>query len=176
MIISNMINHLKTIVKHRHLVMKYCFKAGIPIQGLLHDLSKYSPSEFWVGVKYYQGTRSPNVAERQDKGFSSAWMHHKGRNKHHHEYWFDNDRSPIGLKPVEMETKYVIEMFCDRVAASKVYKGDEYTDSTALDYFNGHDHRINMHPNTKELIQKLLQMLADEGEEKTFEYIKKMKK
>jgi len=58
-------------------------------QGLLHDLSKYSPVEFLVGCKYYQGTRSPNNAEREDIGVSTSWLHHKGRNKHHFEHWVD---------------------------------------------------------------------------------------
>ena len=51
--------------------MKYCFKAGLYKQGLLHDLSKYAPIEFLPGVKYYQGTRSPNEIERLEKGYSS---------------------------------------------------------------------------------------------------------
>ena len=72
--------HFKTITYHRYLVMKGCFKVGLYYQGLTHDLSKYSPTEFWVGAKYYQGNRSPNNAEREDIGYSSAWLHHKGRN------------------------------------------------------------------------------------------------
>ena len=58
--------HFKTITRHKLLVMKYCFRIGLYKQGLLHDLSKYSPTEFLVGCKYYQGTRSPNNAERED--------------------------------------------------------------------------------------------------------------
>ena len=104
--------HLKTINHHKWLVMKHCFKAGLYKQGLLHDMSKYSPTEFWAGVKYYQGTRSPNDAEREDKGVSYAWLHHKGRNKHHLEYWIDysldKGKQMAGLK---MPIKYVIEMF-----------------------------------------------------------------
>lgn len=176
MYISNLWKHFKTITKHRHLVMLNCFSAGIPVQGLLHDLSKYSPYEFFVGAKYFQGTRSPNVAERQARGYSSAWLHHKGRNKHHYEYWFDNDDSTLTLQPVEMPTKYVIEMFCDRVAASKVYKGKNYKDSTALEYYNAHDYRMTMHKNTRALLEQLLTMLANEGEKKTFKYIRSLDK
>ena len=84
--------HLKTITKHRWLVLKGCFRVGLYAQGLTHDLSKYSPTEFRMGAKYYQGTRSPNAAEREDKGYSEAWMHHKGRNRHHYEYWTDMNR------------------------------------------------------------------------------------
>ena len=71
------------------MVMHNCFMRGLYRLGLVHDLSKYSWTEFSVGAKYYQGTRSPNDAERESKGYSSAWLHHKGRNKHHLEYWVD---------------------------------------------------------------------------------------
>ena len=86
----NFFGHLTTVMKHRRMVIYHAFKVGIPMRGILHDLSKYSPSEFFCGVKYYtDGSRSPNEAEREDKGYSAAWMHHKGRNKHHFEYWVD---------------------------------------------------------------------------------------
>ena len=81
--------HLCTILHHKNLVRAGCFKIGLYKQGLLHDMSKYTPTEFLVGCKYYQGTMSPNNAEREDKGYSAAWLHHKGRNKHHMEYWID---------------------------------------------------------------------------------------
>ena len=115
--------HFHTITKHKILVMKECFRVGLYRQGLLHDLSKYSPSEFLIGCKYYQGDRSPNNAEREDKGYSSAWLHHKGRNKHHYEYWIDYslDGKHV-LAGMKMPVRYVVEMFLDRIAASKVYK------------------------------------------------------
>lgn len=81
--------HLKTVSRHRYLVMKGCFRVGLYRQGLLHDLSKFSPTEFMVGARYWQGTRSPNNAEREEKGYSASWLHHKGRNRHHFEYWVD---------------------------------------------------------------------------------------
>ena len=83
------IRHFQTITKHKIYVMRECFRVGLYRQGLLHDLSKYSWTEFRIGCRYYQGTRSPNNAEREEKGYSSAWLHHKGRNKHHYEYWID---------------------------------------------------------------------------------------
>lgn len=77
------IRHFRTITHHRHLVRKYCFQVGLYWRGLTHDLSKYSPTEFWRGAKYYQGTFSPTQQERRENGYSLAWMHHKGRNRHH---------------------------------------------------------------------------------------------
>ncbi len=166
--------HLKTINHHKWLVMKSCFRLGMYKQGLLHDLSKYSPVEFMVGVKYYQGDRSPNNAEREDKGYTSAWLHHKGRNKHHFEYWMDysieNHGAICGMK---MPVKYVVEMFCDRVAASKNYNREAYVDTMPLDYYEKGRAKSWLHPETAELLERLLIMLAEQGEDATFDYIKR---
>lgn len=167
--------HFCTITKHRNMVMKNCFRAGIPLQGLRHDLSKYSPTEFITGAKYYQGYRSPNARERELYGFSKAWLHHKGRNKHHFEYWTDYDKQTDRMKPVRMPIPYVKEMFCDRVAASRIYKGKDYTDSASLEYFQKSREDRFMHPETAALMEKLLVMLAEKGEDETFAYIRKLK-
>lgn len=167
-------NHFKTITYHRLLVMQRCFRVGLYVQGLMHDLSKYSPSEFIVGAKYWQGDRSPNNAEREHIGYSSAWLHHKGRNKHHYEYWIDYSSKEIvgGMAPAPMPTKYVIEMFMDRVAACKVYHKDAYTDKDPLLYYESSKTPPPLHPRTKKQLEFLLHMLADYGEDKTFRYIK----
>ena len=169
------IKHFITITKHRHRVMKHCFKAGIPLQGLTHDLSKYSPAEFIPGAKYYLGNRSPNEAERVEKGYSAAWLHHKGRNRHHYEYWMDYSTKTKRLEPIEMPTKYFKEMFCDRVAASKIYQGKNYTEAHPLEYFSRAITRIIMHPKTAQKLEELLVMLKEKGEKETFAYIRKMK-
>lgn len=167
------LKHLKTINHHKYLVMQFCFKAGLYKQGLLHDMSKYNPVEFLVGAKYYQGNCSPNNAEREDKGYSTAWLHHKGRNKHHLEYWIDyglqEGHDMVGMK---MPLRYVIEMFCDRVAASKNYRGKDYTDADPYNYYmNSYSHYI-IHPDTAALLEKLLKMLRDDGEDITLKYIR----
>lgn len=173
---NKLIGHFRTITKHRHAVIRNCCRAGILWQGLRHDLSKYSPTEFIPGVKYYVGTRSPNELERMDKGYSAAWLHHKGRNRHHFEYWSDYNPVERRVGPVKMPLRYVIEMVCDRMAASKIYLGDKYTDASALEYFvHGKSHRV-IHPETSDLCERLLAMLADEGEEKTFAYMRRLLK
>jgi len=167
--------HLKTITYHKYLVAKGCFRIGLYRQGLLHDLSKYSPSEFWVGVKYFQGNRSPNNAEREDKGYSSAWLHHKGRNKHHYEYWIDysTHEIPGGMAPVPMPDRYIAEMVMDRIAASKVYEGEAYTDESPLKYYyKGTDH-APLHPYTRKRLLRYLKMLAKKGERYTFARMKR---
>ncbi|MCH5249438.1 MAG: catalase [Lachnospiraceae bacterium] len=167
--------HFKTITYHKYLVMKGCFKVGLYKQGLMHDLSKYSPTEFLVGARYYQGDRSPNNAEREDIGYSSAWLHHKGRNKHHYEYWIDYSSRDIpgGMAPASMPNKYIIEMLMDRIAACKVYHGADYTDSDPLAYYERGRELSIMHEKTKKKLEFLLRMLADRGEDYTFRYIRR---
>lgn len=167
--------HLKTITHHKLIVAHGCFRVGLYWQGIVHDMSKYSPAEFLVGISYFQGNRSPNNAEREEKGYSSAWLHHKGRNKHHYEYWIDysSQVAPGEMIPVPMPKRYVAEMLMDRIAASKVYEGKAYTDESPLKYYyKGTDH-APIHPETRSLLLKYLEMLAKEGEEKTFLAIKR---
>ncbi len=171
----SIIKHFATITKHKCMVMKSCFRVGLYRQGLLHDLSKYSFEEFMIGANYYQGKRSPNDAEREEHGYSSAWLHHKGRNKHHYEYWMDYSVISINEKivPVEMPIKYVIEMFLDRVAASKVYEKEKYTDSSAYEYFMKGNYQGLMHVKTHRALKSLLMRLKECGEKETYSYIKK---
>lgn len=164
--------HGKTILNHKKQVLKNCIRAGIIKRGILHDLSKFSPEEFLNGVKYYAGDHSPNENERYDKGYSNAWMHHKGRNKHHFEYWMDYNPYTKNNEPIKMPLIYVIEMFCDRVAASKVYMKENYTDAAPLEYFLKAKHRRIIHKETSKLLESLLVMLKENGEEKTFDFIK----
>ena len=168
--------HFHTITNHRHKVIYHCFKTGIGLQGLFHDLSKYSPTEFVPGAKYYLGTRSPNEKERELFGYSLAWMHHKGRNKHHFEYWVDINPQTKRYEPVPMPLRYITEMFCDRVAACKIYRGKDYTDGAALEYFLRGNARSKMHSETADILEEWLTMLAERGERETFAHIKKINK
>lgn len=164
--------HLGVIIKHRNAVIAHCFKVGIGFRGLAHDLSKLSPEEFCAGAKYFQGTRSPNEAERESRGYSRAWMHHKGRNKHHFEYWTDYNPATKKMEPVPMPLKYVAEMFCDRVAASKVYMKEKYTDSAPLEYFEKGKATRVIHQESSDILERWLVMLAKQGEKVTFSHIK----
>ena len=168
------LGHLRTINQHHRLVRKYCFKIGLYRQGIFHDMSKYSWVEFRAGAKYFLGHKSPNIAEREDVGYSSAWMHHKGRNRHHFEYWTDYvSEQGGGMVGVRMPNKYVAEMICDRIAASRTYNKSRYTDAEPYNYFNNSKDKLLMHPETEKLLRKLLMMIRDEGEEVTLRYIKK---
>jgi len=165
--------HFKTITRHRLIVMAGCFRVGLYWQGLIHDLSKYSPTEFWIGARYYQGIRSPNAAEREEKGYSEAWMHHKGRNKHHYEYWTDMNRQTRCYESVPMPRKYLTEQIMDRRAACIVYQGKAYHPGSAYEYFMKSRERELMHPQNRQELEYLLTMLRDKGEKETFRYLKK---
>ena len=177
----NIWKHFCTINHHKMLVMKGCFQVGLIKQGLLHDLSKYSPTEFIVGCKYYQGNMSPNNAEREAVGYSSAWLHHKGRNKHHLEngidYGIPDKEGPHkgehkGLCGMKMPVNYVVEMYIDRVAASKNYQKEKYRDDSALAYYmNGRQFHV-LHDDTRALLELLLEMLAIKGEKVTNRFIR----
>ena len=165
---SNVWHHFVTITEHKLLVMKNCFRVGLYKQGLLHDLSKYSPEEFWTGVRYYQGTRSPNAAEREEKGYSLAWLHHKGRNKHHFEYWLDFSLGePKGLIGQKMPVNYVVEMVMDRIAACRVYRGKDYTDSRG----RGEDVPLSAETAEKRNLLNGCRMAAESGFPAYFRYM-----
>ncbi len=169
----HIIKHFLTITKHRHKVMWYCFKSGLYYQGLCHDLSKYSIKEFWNGAKYFAGDHSPNENERQEKGYSEAWMHHKGRNKHHPEYWIDIDPFTKEYKSVPMPKRYIAESVCDRIAASKIYYKKNFTRETVLNYFLKEGSHIPMHEQTRRTLEKLLRLYVANGEKFIFKYLKK---
>ena len=165
--------HLITITRHRHLVIKHCNKAGILWQGLFHDLSKYSPKEFLAGATYYtDGTKSPNEKEREIFGYSPAWLHHKGRNRHHFEYWTDYSKEAGKVIPVPMPKRFLKELLCDRVAASKIYQGKNYNDQHPLSYFLRGKDRRSINPETSQIIETFLTILSEQGEDAFFEELK----
>lgn len=159
---SKLWRHFKTVAKHRWVVFKECAACGIMWRGLVHDLSKFGATEFVASAKYFQGNRSPIDAEKEAIGYSNAWLHHKGHNKHHWEYWtdFDKDGSVIANR---IPTKYVIEMVCDWVGAGKVYNKTKWTQADPLSYFYKVRGGRHFHPETEKLIVRLLTIIRDEG-------------
>ena len=153
--------------------MRLCFRIGLYRQGLMHDLAKYSPTEFPKGCIYFQGDRSPNNKEREVTGISLSWLHHKGRSKHHFEYWLDYDETRPGcMRGMRMPRRYVAEMFCDRLAACQTYEKDKYTQESPVNFFYRGMGRYFMHPETRKEIGYLLTYYAEHGEDETVRYIK----
>jgi len=173
--LKNLFGHLHTINSHKLLVTKFCFKMGLYKQGMLHDLSKYSPTEFWPSVKYFQGTKSPISAERKAKGYSECWLHHKGHNKHHWEYWVDY--SPLEKRYISLDipVNYVKEMVCDRIAACMVYQKEKYHPSSALEYLENSEEKNMLHPNTYHRLKHYLTIVAENDLDKAISIIKNEK-
>lgn len=168
---NRLIGHTKTVARHRREVRKLMKQCGLR-GGWLHDLSKYSPVEFWNGVKYYTGTRSPHVGERQVKGYSDAWLHHKAHNKHHAEYWVDivNGKSA----PIDMPAAYFVEMLCDRIAASKIYRGADFTRSDPLNYYLSNKDENQFSHNTEALLYIALVRYSKMSDLMFFEWLREL--
>ena len=158
--LKKIFKHIHLVNKHRFLVFKLSIKAGIPFQGLMHDLSKYSPTEFFESIKYYSGDKSPIINAKRDKGYSEAWLHHKGRNKHHWEYWYDPTLNNPGIV---MPLKYFKELVCDNLAAGMAYQGNKWTKEYQLTYWNRIKEKSDMDNNIKLLLDKIYNDIAKHG-------------
>jgi hypothetical protein len=164
----NILKHLWTIMRHRFWVRHYCFRLGLFRQGLFHDISKYSPIEFWTSVKYYQGSSSPIDAEVKEKGYSLVWQHHKGHNPHHWEYWITNLSSYENM-PIKIPYNYVLEMICDWISSGKVYaknSGKTWSQSDPYKFYKNvklKNHDIILHEETKCLVEYFLSIIRYYG-------------
>ena len=157
--IKNTLKHFAKICKHKWWVFYYCCKASIPWRGIKHDMSKFSPTEFWESVRYYQGNRSPIDACKEENGVSKAWLHHKGRNRHHYEYWQDNFDK--GGEPLQMPYKDAVEMLCDYLGAGRAYMGKNFTYKAEWQWWvRKNQQNLAMHPSSKEFISCVLINLA----------------
>ena len=163
--LKNIIKHIILVTKHKWWVFKLCCRVGQPWRGLVHDLSKFSPTEFFESVKYYQGNRSPIPVARDTKGFADAWLHHKGRNKHHLEYWVDpRAKEYAAVVPY----KYAAEMACDKMAASKVYNGKNWTNSSEIDYWRKERTISIVNPKVDNFLTAIFEQVKEQGVEKTY--------
>ena len=175
--IKRFFGHLKVVIRHKRLVYHYASLFGYRWRGLVHDLSKFSPVEFFEGVKYWVGYCSPIIIAKQKTGISYAWLHHRGHNKHHPEYWIDklND----GGVPHKMPFKYVVEMVCDWLAPGKTYNStNEDIFQKEYDWWKKRAEKSKIHNDTKELVSKILwnlkeySVLYNGNEEQTIKNVK----
>lgn len=149
--------HLSTICKHKWWVMYYCFKCGIPWQGIIHDLSKFSFTEFWTNVKYAVPGKSPIDVQKEKIGFSMAWQHHKGHNPHHYEFWMD--KFDDGCYVTRMPFKYAVEMLCDNLAAGRAYQGKKFSYESEWNWWKKQRTIRNMHPDNRDFLQMAFYVL-----------------
>ena len=171
---KNLINHLKTVHKHRKYVRKACFKMGLFWQGLTHDLSKYSIIELSM-CKYYTGKGSPHQVAREILGYSPSWIHHYHMNRHHFQFWWDEDEDGK-IIPMKMPYKYLVESFCDMLGASKAYNPDSWKPQMLLDYWEQRciGKRI-MHEASVSFLDAQIRNLVEYGEDDYFVWYKNNK-
>lgn len=154
--------HFKLITTHKAYVFRNCVKAGLIWRGIKHDMSKYSPIEFLESVRYFTGDKSPIDNCKKAKGWSKAWMHHKGRNTHHYEYWQDN--FDHGGVPLQMPYEDALEMVCDYIAAGQAYMKKDFTYQGEYDWWlNKKSHGIAMHPNTLKFVDIMMKTMRNEN-------------
>lgn len=170
--ISNIFKHIALVLHHKWVVFKLCCKVGIPWRGFMHDWSKFSPTEFFESIKYYDGHKSPITVCKAEKGYSEAWLHHKGRNKHHYQYWTDLS---LPEKTVIMPYKYAIEMVCDELAAGIVYNEKNWTQNTQLEYYMNKERKNLIHPQIDKFLLTTFTEVSKNGINKTLTH-KNMKK
>ena len=150
---------------------------GLGMGGMEGTCGAISAAAVLAGLKISTADlEKPNSKGTSYKA-SKAWLHHKGRNKHHFEYWIDVSlNKEEGLVGNKMPVNYVAEMLCDRIAACEVYRGKNYTSAAPMEYYEFTKKYITIHPETRALLEKLLTILKDEGEESAYAYIRKLLK
>lgn len=154
--------HLKTITRHKWHVMKACFKSGLILQGITHDLSKYSITEFFTSARYFQGDKSPIDAEKVKNGYSLAWQNHKGKNKHHWQYWTDFENGELVV--LEMPPKYLAEMLCDWVGAGKAYNKGSWTIDIMKAWYQNNKGKMILHTLTRLYVELVMDNVKSEEE------------
>lgn len=135
---------LKRVTVHKFWVAYYCFQLGLFWQGITHDLSKFSWTEIKGALKYWHPDKSSLAYEKELNGYSETFLHHRGRNPHHYEYWIHS--LDEGGVPAEMPRKYVLELICDYLAACRTYGGDIRTE---FDWWMKGEDKVKIHPKTK---------------------------
>ena len=162
--LKNAVKHISLVMRHKWYVFIFCCKIGMPFRGFMHDWSKFSPTELFESIKYYKGTYSPITECKKHNGYSNAWLHHKGRNRHHPEYWYDESATnPTPMIPY----KYVAEMICDKLSACKIYNGKNWTVKSEAEYWEKEKLKTKLNPNILEMLTEVFDQVANEGINKT---------
>jgi hypothetical protein len=138
---------LKRIIIHKFWVAYYCFQLKLFWQGIIHDLSKFSLIEIKGALKYWNDTKSSLSYEKDLNGYSKTFLHHRGHNPHHYEYWIHSlDEGGIAAK---MPKKYVLELICDYLAACKTYGGNPRNE---FYWWEENKNKLKIHSETKSFI------------------------
>ena len=157
----------KQVLQHKWYVFKACAIAGHPWIGLKHDMSKFSPQEFFERSRGQGYGVSPVEVLRDTQGYSKAWQHHKGHNPHHWEYWTNGYRENR-TKTIKVPFRYILEMFCDWIGAGQTYGMDKWTPEGAREYWYGlRDKNSAIHPESVDMLNTWFDLLVEKGYKET---------
>ena len=151
--------YLRVVLKHKFHVFNACARSGIVWRGLMHDISKLSPKEFFESYKYYGFNKSVVDKEKELKGHSDVWLRHKGINKHHWSYWIDVKMGKVEI--IEMPYQYMVEMVCDWIGAGKTYN-DRWDLEVLRDWYYKNGDSIVMHKVNREYIDMAIERAESE--------------
>jgi len=141
--------YLSYLIRHKWFVFIECYKQGRPITGIMHDWTKFLPSEFFIYADYfYTDTTYKHILGIDDK-FDCAWLKHIHRNKHHWQYWILREDDG-GVKTIAIPYKYRVEMLCDWAGAGKAQRNP---DSVKQWYFKNKS-KMSFHPDTERWIEE----------------------
>jgi hypothetical protein len=140
------------ILEHKWNVLIECFKMGMILHGITHDLSKFLPSEFISYARFFHAkdrTKTYKTSDEQDPNFLMGWCLHQKRNKHHWNYWVCVTRKDE-ISPIPMPMKYVKQMIADWRGMSRKFAGN------ARDYYLKNRDSIILHSDTTRIVEALL--------------------
>lgn len=154
------IKYLNYILRHKWFVFLECCKLGIPCLGIIHDWSKFRPSEFIPYARHFYGENRIKENEKEkvegydkskdvkDNSFNKAWLYHIHRNKHHWQFWIliqDEDEDII----VDIPIKYRKELLADWHGAGIAITGKNNT----KEWYLKHKDKYQFHLNTRKWIE-----------------------
>ena len=154
--------YLWYLLRHKWYVFVECCKMGMPIMGILHDWSKFRPSEFIPYAKHFFGPgRSIHTGRNKqgyykptntgDPAFDRAWFWHAKRNKHHWQYWCVPEAGQEAI-PQDIPLKYIKEMVCDWHGAAKA----QNSQSTVEEWYKANKNKMIMSIRTRETLESFL--------------------
>lgn len=152
------LKYLWAVLRHKWFVFLECYKLGIPWLGIIHDLSKFLPSEFVPYARHFYGPASHHSDETHeavgicdDPAFDLAWLHHQHRNKHHWQRWLltmDSARGSDKIVALPMPDRYRKEMLADWRGA-----GHAYGNSDTVGWYVKNSAQIQIHGATRDWIE-----------------------
>ncbi|MFW6172590.1 MAG: DUF5662 family protein [Elusimicrobiota bacterium] len=150
--------YLKYVVIHKVYVFIECCKLGILLRGILHDFSKFYPSEMIPNVKFHYGPDKKVIRNKSgyyrkfecgDEIFESSYLLHVRRNDHHWHYW-SVTKDDGTTKEFPMSNGARKEMLADWIGAAKAQRRCHKT------WYWNNKEKIIIHPETRKWIEENL--------------------